>query len=622
MDTTSLVTSATIEISAVVGLDYVIVETPTGYNITINTTSLGHWSLLIRASSPHYQNASMTFDFEVRETDTSLSGDGPPTNIYFGVEYSFLLTFSHNVSNGIENATIVQTYRGVQGNPFSWVDYDNGTYGFSFTAGDPGSYMASIEFSKYGYESADISLSFTILELPTIFTTTHLPDPLYGSRIYQVCIYVTSTDMVPVEAADVIYSNSINPFVTSEDFANGWYNITFSPESGNFSDAIIHIKKHGYSEVVVDFPLTVTPIPIVFVSGYSLEASYSRMQGTNLPLSLRLTAGDTGEELTDAVISYMIHETGTRGTFEVQTDGTYTTVIQVPQQTGTYHLRVSITKLQFTEQYIEVILISEYDPEALAREMFVTGVETSALLVGIAAVIYAGSRHQKKKAMRRQMEILDYRARLSDANNVIGFLIIQRNTGLPIYSKIIKGGFEMSMISGFISAISNFAMEIRTEEKLWTPIPISEVVTAVQTNELICALLTVDSPSKNLFKALEEISFLIGSRFDSFPDLLTTISRQTDKAIEYKSEFDNFFETQFDYRLLISYSSYDLSRKGAFPLIEQAIISGDLNRPFHVTDLVRYLITSGIEETKAYSLVIEAAESSFLLLLDEPLPSS
>ncbi len=622
MDTTSLVTSATIEISAVVGLDYVIVETPTGYNITINTATLGHWSLFIKASKLNYQNASMTFDFEVRETETSFSGDGPPTNIYFGVEYSFLLTFSHNVSNGIENATIVQTYRGVQGNPFSWVDYDNGTYGFSFTAGDPGSYVASIEFSKYGYVSADVSFSFTILEQPTIFTTTELPDLLYGSRVYQICVYVTSSDMVSLEGADVTYSNSINPFVTSEDFANGWYNITFSPESGNFSDVVIQIKKHGYSEVIVDFPFSVNSIPFTFASGHSLEASYSRMQGTNLSISVRLTAGDTDEELTDAVISYMILETGTRGRFEAQPDGTYTTVIQVPQQAGTYHLRVSITKPQFADQYIEVILISEYDPEALASEMFVTGVETSALLVGIAAVIYAGSRRQKKKAMQRQMEILDYRARFSDANNVIGFLVIKRNSGLPIYSKIIKGGFEMSMISGFISAISNFAMEIRTEEKLWTSIPISEVVTAVQTNELICALLTVDSPSKNMFKALEEISFLIGSRFDSFPDLLNTISRQTDKAIEYKNEFDNFFETQFDYRLLISYSSYDLSRKGDFPLIEQAIISGNLNKPFHVTDLVRYLITSGIEETEAYSLVIEAAESRFLLLLDEPMPSS
>ena len=174
-------------------LEYLVVETPTGYNITINPTSLGHWSLLITTSKPHYQNASMTFDFEVREVETGLSGVGPPANIYFGVQYIFTLTYNHDVSNGIGNATIMQTYRGIQGNPFSWVDYDNGTYGFSFTAGDPGSYFASIEFSNHGYESAEVTFSFTILETPTIFTTSHLPDSLYGSRVYEVCVFVTST---------------------------------------------------------------------------------------------------------------------------------------------------------------------------------------------------------------------------------------------------------------------------------------------------------------------------------------------------------------------------------------------------------------------------------------------
>jgi hypothetical protein len=237
--------------------------------------------------------------------------------------------------------------------------------------------------------------------------------------------------------------------------------------------------------------------------------------------------------------------------------------------------------------------------------------------VGVVSVVYLGRRRQRRNTLRRQKELLDLRARFSDANNIIGFLAIQRTNGLPVYSRILKGGFEMSIISGFISAISNFAMEIRSEEKLWTPIPISEVVTAVQTKELICTLLTVDSPSPALITSLEESSRLIGSRFDSYPDILRMLSHDTATALEYKNEFDRFFATQFDFNLLASYSSYDLARKGEFPLIELAIISGDLNRPFYVSELVRYLMTSGVEETNAYSMVIDAAESGFLLSLDK-----
>ncbi len=615
VDNDTLITGALIDISAVVGLEYVVLETPGGYNITINPTYLGHWSLLITASRPYFRNSSMTFDFEVRATETDLSGDGPPTNIYFGIEYSFTLTFSHNISNGIDNATIIQTYRGVQGNPFSWIDYHNGTYGFLFTAGNPGSYVASIEFSKYGYESVETTFSFTILEMSTIITTTHLPDLLFGSRIYQVCAYVTSSELVPVEDADVTYSNSINPFVISESFANGWYNITFSPDTGNFSDAVIQIKKLGYSEAIVEFPLSVSPIPFTIPSEYGLESLYSLRQGENLFLSIRLVAGDTGELLLDAIVSYTILETGTHGVFENNIDGSYSIMIPVPLQAGTYSLRISMTKAQFTDLYIDIILISEVDEAALVQGLIFTGLEISVILFGILSLVYVSRRRQKRISFKKQMELLNIRARFNDANNIIGFIVLQKDIGLSVYSRIIKGGFDTSMISGFISAISNFALEMRSKEKLWKGIPISEIVTAVQTNELICALLTVDSPSATLIENLEIISFQIGSRFDSDPELLSKMTRVIDIAEEYKPEFDTFFETQFDYKFLVNYSSYDLSRKGEYPPIEEAIISGEMNRLFYVPELVRYLVTSGVEETRAYSMVIEAAESDFLLSL-------
>ncbi len=521
-DNDTFIQGATIEISAIAGLDYAVVEMPQGYVLTISPTSLGHWSLSFRAFKSQYSNASMIFDFEVREAATSLSGNGLGSILYPGVSYSFMLSYSQNDSIGIDGATVIQTFRGIQSNPFSWLDNNDGTYSFTMTASELGFYAVSIVFSKYGFASAESSFSF-------------------------------------------------------------------------------NVSRHTF----------------VIPDGSRLNSNYSLLQGRNLDLSLRLTTGDTGAEIYDAVVSFLIFETGTSGLFVNHTDGSYTATIPTPSDAGTYSLRISIQKDQYADTDIEVILISEVDSAALAARFTLIGVELAALFLGIASVAYVGRRRLRQTSIRKQIDLLNLRERFSDANNIIGFLVIQRSNGLPIYSRIIKGGFEMSIISGFISAISNFAMEIRTEEKLWTPIPISEVVTAVQTKELICALLTVDSPSLKLSATLEETSLLVGSRFDTTPDLLDEISRQVDKALEYKEEFDSFFETQFDFKLLVSYTSYDLSRKGEYPLIELAIISGDLNRPFYVSELVRYLVTSGVEETNAYSMVIEAAESGFILSLDE-----
>ncbi|MGD9396388.1 MAG: hypothetical protein PVJ05_08180, partial [Candidatus Thorarchaeota archaeon] len=154
-DNGTFISGALIVVEAVVELDYDVVETLQGYVLTLNPSSLGHWSLSLKAIRPQYQNASMIFNFEVLEAVTSLSGEGPESILYYGIPYSFVLSYNDNDSLGLSNATIIQTYRGIQGNPFLWVDNNDGTYRFTMTDGDIGSYVISIVFSKYGYASAE-----------------------------------------------------------------------------------------------------------------------------------------------------------------------------------------------------------------------------------------------------------------------------------------------------------------------------------------------------------------------------------------------------------------------------------------------------------------------------------
>ncbi len=611
-DSHAIVSGATIEISSVVGLEYDVVETPQGYLLTINPNVLGRWSLSIHASKPHYRNASMIFDFEVRATVTSLTGNGLASSLYFGVLYNFILSYDYNNSIGIANATISPTYSGVQGNPFLWIDHNNGTYSFTMTAGKPGSYIVSIAFSKYGYASAESIYSFEILAVPLDVTTSPLPDSFYGSRVYSLDIYVSSSQHGALEDAEVAYSNSLNPFILSESFGNGWYNITFSPETGNFSAAVIQINKDGFEEVEIEFSLFVSSIPFRIPAEYMLNNTYSLLQGTNLDLVLHLIADDTEEQLSDALVSFSILGTGISGTFENHTDGSYIAAIPVPSEASTYSLRILIQKNQFRDMVIDIVLISVVDSEALVRGYMFTSLQVAALLLGVGSVVYAGRRRQNRISRQRRVELLGFRERFNDASNIIGFLIIQRTNGLPIYSKIIKGGFEMSIISGFISAISNFSEELRTEEKLWTAIPISEVVTAVHTEALICSLLTVDAPSRTLIENLEEVAIQLGSKFDSNPDLLSAISRSSETALGYKDEFDHLFETHFDFKILISYMSYDAAQKGKFPQIAEIFDSTDVSPPFTTSELVALLLASGLEERRAYAIVIEAIEAGFL----------
>ena len=60
---------------------------------------------------------------------------------------------------------------------------------------------------------------------------------------------------------------------------------------------------------------------------------------------------------------------------------------------------------------------------------------------------------------RRNVELLALEGRIDDAKNLIGLLVIHRAIGLPVYSNILKGAFEESILSSLITAISQFRSE-------------------------------------------------------------------------------------------------------------------------------------------------------------------
>jgi hypothetical protein len=59
-------------------------------------------------------------------------------------------------------------------------------------------------------------------------------------------------------------------------------------------------------------------------------------------------------------------------------------------------------------------------------------------------------------------ELLELRGRMDDAERTIGVLVLHSKRGLPIFSWIVKGGFDEAMVSGFISAITSFRDEMPT----------------------------------------------------------------------------------------------------------------------------------------------------------------
>ncbi|MFW9793119.1 MAG: hypothetical protein ACFFEE_02360, partial [Candidatus Thorarchaeota archaeon] len=221
---------------------------------------------------------------------------------------------------------------------------------------------------------------------------------------------------------------------------------------------------------------------------------------------------------------------------------------------------------------------------------------------------------------RWNLELLSLESRIENAKNLIGVLVIHRNVGLPIYSKIIKGGFQEALLSSFISAISHFRTEFSMDEPKWTAIPITEVITAVQTESFICAIITVDSPSITQKGQLESFGLEIGGFYDH-DDEATKQVLQTPKRMESMSNtFDPIFDKHFDGQLLKRYVGVKKTLPERLSPVSRAMNNLDIDHGVSPDAIIKSTIFLGYNERRAHAMVLEAIDEGYLIVAEKRLP--
>jgi len=218
---------------------------------------------------------------------------------------------------------------------------------------------------------------------------------------------------------------------------------------------------------------------------------------------------------------------------------------------------------------------------------------------------------------KRNLALLSLKGRLEDARNLIGVLVIHRSIGLPIYSRIIKGGFQESLLSSFITALSQFRAEFSWDEPKWTAIPITEVITAVQTEVLICAMITVESASIRQRNQLEVFGKDIGNLYDLDNGEMKKIvnNRDLDESIE------PIFNRHFDGALLNRYTGVTETLPEHLEPVKTAMMGMDLENGVPPEALIKAMILLGYSDRKSHNLVLEAIDDNYLIAAERTIPS-
>ncbi|MFW9926827.1 MAG: hypothetical protein ACFFDM_08680 [Candidatus Thorarchaeota archaeon] len=287
--------------------------------------------------------------------------------------------------------------------------------------------------------------------------------------------------------------------------------------------------------------------------------------------------------------------------------------------TGSFTMivRVSLSFFDTNEIIINVLVPSSEPMFAVAVRASILGaLAVFTLVVGFTVI----RRFYMSTTARWNLELLSLSNRIDDSKNLIGVLVIHSSVGLPVYSRILKGGFQETILSSLISAISQFRTEFSMDEPKWAVIPITEMIMALQTESFICALITVESASETQKNQLESFGLEIGGFFDHDEEATKQVL-QTPKRINSMNElFNPIFEKHFDGALMKKYVGVKKSLPSHFSPVAQAMKEMNIDHGVSPESIIKSVILLGYSERKAHIMVLGAIDAGYLIIAEKGLP--
>lgn len=586
------------------------------YNITITPSVIGAYTLAFRAVQSNYENATVGFSLIIIEIPTELSFMGESSaSIRFKDSYEIVIQYIR--TDLVENITEAQINfytTDSEGLNITISELD-GLYYVRITASSTGTWTLTVSASRNNYQSK--SKQF-ILEVQNIETETipnyDLGQVVYG-RVYEIVAeYIFSNNESHIiNANSIVLGDSIEWFeiVNSE---NGSYIIKLNPNALGRYQTTIRLEKEGFESqrFLIDYTVVQVPIDVEVLSSMSV------MEGMDFEVRIRLFESDTGNPISEADVTCGISLNGNEPSNEIEMTeieaGIYVATITMPIAYGeeTYTLRIFVDKEYHTleDTYFETNLIPRYNDSARLTAAVVGWSPIIALLIGGPLFLIVGYRIYDKRKRTRILRNQAVKRQFDDLHNLIGVLVLHRSSGLPVYSKFLRGGFDEAMISAFITAVTQFRLEVEQESEIPDDalIPVSDIIRVISTETLICAFITVRSPSMFHREKMIEFGETVGNQFDE-------IFRLTPAEVldgDTQDRFDALFDEILDGALL---KKYRLDDDKAIPrdmrcleLGADAMEKGELD----LDELAKKMAMCGLEEGRVYYLIMEAIKKDLI----------
>ncbi|MFW9964160.1 MAG: hypothetical protein ACFFCX_11385 [Candidatus Sifarchaeia archaeon] len=586
------------------------------YSILLTPLEDNLFTLLIRADLSNHDTGFTQFALNVNPIATTLSILNSSASISLDQNFTVYLLFQDEDLNILENATI-----SIQNPPLGisatgFEELGNGIYSTTLSPFEVGTFDFIFKASKAGYQNDTNSFTLSAKRVPTTLRIGDSPSPdsIIYNGVYEIVVFYERDDIGQnVSDATISVQSPIDSLalLPPEMLDNG-YRITFTPlKTGNWT-VYIFASKDDYEESSIPYRLEVMPITISVEFVSILEA----VEGTTFNVTIKLTESGTGKRIDKADVTYRftpsrigrfspMNETGISGEY-------YATLFVPLFADPVYRLEIKAEKdYHNLTQLIDetfVILINPIGRNAMTITAS-SGIGGSLVLFFVALRIY--SRRKKK-----HLDIdLKNKRRFDDADNMIGVIVLHKKSGIPIYSRIPKGGFDEGIVAAFVSAVTHFREEFEMfDEEQMQVIPISDIIRAVQTRNLICAFVTVRSASIDQNRKMESYGMQVGTYLD---DLFEEQPRSLvdEKIVQM---LDYIFDSTMDGHLLRFYKK---SSTDAFPkryhLLDKIMTDLETRHCSKPVYLAQGIATYGVSQSRGCTLVLEAIDKKLIQVCDK-----
>ncbi|MCK5264146.1 MAG: hypothetical protein KAR03_00935, partial [Candidatus Thorarchaeota archaeon] len=594
------------------------------YSIVLTPQISNTFTVLVKASLLNHQVQFVRFTITATAIASSLTVLNTSTTIAFDQEFTVYVSYQSEDLIGLENANISIQNPPSTVNFTAFEDIGGGYYRVTLAPLEIGTFdiIFRAELTGYQSDSAGFVLGASRIQTELQLSGGISSDSISYLQTSELVVTYERTDFnLNISGAQIsiqlIPSIGLN-WSYYED--SGIYYILLDPSTVGRWTITISASKIGYAVGSAQFILDVEPVRVEA----ELLTLPSNVEGEEFPIEIALTVEGTDTPVTGALVEFRMTVIGNpTGTYEImeETDipGVYRVMYTFPLylSTNDYELEIQVSKDNYElTGGTFTSLFSKNDDVVLRMIPIATG---SGLVIVLIVGSVIGYRVNNTRKRRRNLEAHQVKKRFDDVANILGIIVLHKTSGLPVYSKILKGGFEEAMVSAFITAITHFRSEFEMDEKHWefNVIPISDIISAVPTRSLIVAFITVHSPSKFQEVGMEAFGRAAGAMFDE----LLADQKSSVEDLEQTKILDTLFYDLLDGFLIERFrTSKDVSFPKSMKCLVDTAQQLENGEGFKLEDLAKGMASCGIEESHAYKIVMDAIDDDLIEMANGDVP--